>query len=132
MTAERKMRAIVEAAGECWHVAKKRPYAKRRYMCSKCGEHGPVLVPSNPSPTDLNELFRLAAKTYGTAINAITFHPAGHVCWFTVDHPNHSVDLTRFTGEGFTPAEALLNALYKAVWPFYLMREHRKSLKFTG
>ena len=45
MTPQEKMQKVVEAAGECWQ------------------EGNPTrFISTNPSPTDLNELFRLAKK----------------------------------------------------------------------
>ena len=54
MNAQEEMQAIVEATGECWHEALHR-------KCI-CGNSNFLLCPFNPSPTDLNELFRLAEK----------------------------------------------------------------------
>jgi hypothetical protein len=106
MTPEQKMQKVVEAAGECWHevVSELRGIDYVRAMCS-CGKQ--VYDPShncgNPSPTDLNELFRLAEKL-GPMI-VLTFK-------------RDCMTVIRLWGaktEENTPAEALLNALYEAV-----------------
>ena len=57
MTPQEKMQKIVEAAGECWHRA------THNSLGSDC-RCGNIFsrCPKNPSPTDLNELFRLAEK----------------------------------------------------------------------
>jgi len=53
MTPEQKMQKVAEAAGECWHI--------KGNVCLICGLYGVApAIHINPSPTDLNELFRLA------------------------------------------------------------------------
>lgn len=114
MSPEQMMQFIVEKAGERWHT--RVTTGEVRFICS-CGiaaihndytdEH------SNPSPTDLKELMRLARK--------LNFH-----CEIDVDgngqsqislHGNNllSVRPSGQSIEGLPFAEALLDALYKAV-----------------
>jgi hypothetical protein len=55
MTPQEEMQKIVESADECWHESS---VFGDLAICTKCkGNFG-----INPSPTDLNELFRLAGK----------------------------------------------------------------------
>ena len=59
MNAQEEMQKIVEAAGECWHKWTKPP----SMQCTTCSLLAtPTSFKANPSPTDLNELFRLADK----------------------------------------------------------------------
>ena len=128
-TQEQKMQFIVEKAGECWHELLELPHTRRwnefvcddvaEFFCKHCSaewEETPLSHInnnySNPSPTDLNELMRLAGK--------LNFH-----CEIDVDgngqsqvslHGDNLLSI-RPSGqsiEGLPFAEALLNALYKA------------------
>ena len=63
MTPELEMKAIVEAAGECWHELKDHLFQYTAF-CHKCGLIMSYKPGRNPSPTDLNELFRLAEKLH--------------------------------------------------------------------
>jgi hypothetical protein len=101
MTPQQKMQEVVEAAGECWHEPKgSAPMNK----CQKCkepmGYHNCL-----PSPTDLNELFRLAEKL-GIYSGAWQVDQGGHYAI--------TINLHKFYFP--TLAEALLNALYNALY----------------
>jgi len=125
MTSEQKIKVIVEAAGECWHEWEQRAYAVNRFMCNKCGKHsmntertlghggGAFVAPKNPSPTDLNGLFRLAEKAgIGCGVRRKRDYPDGYIAyhWPITDTMCNTIIVV-----GDTPAEALLNALYEAV-----------------
>lgn len=114
MTSEQKMQTIVEAAGECWHDWEWIPGGGKQ--CKNCdidlyhkdsvSYNQRIPVPPNPSPTDLNELFRLAGN-----ISYIKF--GGYF-----DEPKCQLWTAKFgyiNGRGKTKAEALLNALYESV-----------------
>ena len=97
MTPEQKMQKVIEAAGECWHEL------VGNGLC-KCG--APCNIGWNPSPTDLNAMFRLAEN-----INHIKFSVIG-------GDPDCQLWSPKFgyvNGYGKTKKEALLDALYKAI-----------------
>ena len=132
MTSEQKMQAIVEAAGECWHKYDTIAYFDM-FNCigetlmtihHKCncgevtsdheylnleGENRTGVIPqfTHPSPTDLNELFRLADKL---GFTHIYHYIKSNACMI-----NKGDVLGTFTGYSNIPAEALLNALYGAI-----------------
>ena len=89
VTPEGKMKAILGAAGESWKNPRREdgPWGTR------------YVNRSNPSPTYLNDLFRLAEKLQFMDIH-FEIHSEG--CWIGTVNAN-------------TPAEALLNALYEAI-----------------
>jgi hypothetical protein len=102
MTPEQKMQKVVEAAGECWHESGTYFDGVKLCKCLKCGVQ--ILTTNfhkaNPSPTDLNELFRLAEKM-SKKIKVEQFDGD----WVAqVDGRSWEV--------ADTPAEALLNALF--------------------
>ena len=61
MDTQQEMQKIVEAAGECWHDVSYNP-TETIGRCIQCKMMWPDTFNPNPSPTDLNELFRLAKK----------------------------------------------------------------------
>ena len=118
MTLKEKMQKIVEAAGECWHTWRQCGYlpqaATTGYQCIKCKEEVVVIhswesAPEYVSPTDLNELFRLAEKldarfvvrrlSNGVYVAILRYHNQDGFGTWAAD----------------TPAEALLDALYQSV-----------------
>jgi hypothetical protein len=118
MTPEEKMQKIVEAAGECWHDVEEfagETMGHYYLKCTKCGVHDKVDddFPCNHSPTDLNELFRLAEKI---GYKDMDFYKDSSSCTI---YPSKDGKPYRLIGSiratGSTPAEALLNALYEAV-----------------
>jgi hypothetical protein len=136
MTPEQKMQKVVEAAGECWHEWVKRETTLETRSVIGAIEYGgfgwecvcgfrrvnrvnwhigdeAILPCKNPSPTDLNELFRLAEKLgyvdidfYGYSMTC-TLYPSG------TGKPYLLIGSIRAIGS--TPAEALLNAIFQAV-----------------
>lgn len=108
MDQERKMQKLVTAAGECWHETKAKGFCK-------CG--APCNIGLNPSPTDLNELFRLAEKlNIDTRVAACkAFHEDKRFGGRYSAQAYASVSLQRYDACSEDPAEALLNALFKAV-----------------
>jgi hypothetical protein len=106
MTPEQKMQAVVEAAGECWHHLLPVTVVAQ---CAKCNNYKP-----NPSPTDLNELFRLAEKLgFMSVLLDSGMFDASTLCQI-VRYRDLNIDL-QVEVPGDTPSEALLNALYEAV-----------------
>lgn len=106
MTPEQEMQAIVESAGECWHES---AGCAPLYKCKKCGRQMGYHT-CNPSPTDLNELFRLAEKLGVYAGNwKIDDYGCCHILVETNDLKRKEI----VTND--TPADALRNALYQAV-----------------
>ena len=107
MTNEEKMQKVVEAAGERWHEK-----LGERYHCFSCKVKCHTYHPSelsafdrdhtNPSPTDLNELFRLAEKLGAGVVVS------------TIGKPR-AMALNPDWIEDDTPAEALLNALFSSI-----------------
>jgi hypothetical protein len=143
MTPEQKMQKVVEAAGGCWHEWVKkdtslehRPvtglpieYGGHGYECA-CGFRRVNRVNwrigttaklhavncANPSPTDLNELFRLAGKI---GFSNKRFTDLDTNC-FQVNIENEvqivaGLDWKFYIATGRTQTEALLNALYEAL-----------------
>lgn len=119
MTPEKEMKATVEAAGGCWHewhngvIGYNTANHKRVYECKKCGKGGTDHVHLsylNPSPTDLNELFRLAEKLGCTDID-FEWVLGKWICEYTTS------EFIYFKDSAFTPADALRKALYQAVTP---------------
>ena len=110
MTPEQKMQAIVEAAGEHWHSRTYVEWTEGKKLCN-CGAPKYKLC-SNPLPTALNVLFRLAEKLHILKDIQINYDHGssngGVICY--VKYPAR-----RLIGGGATPAEALLNALYESV-----------------
>jgi hypothetical protein len=114
MTPEQKMQKVVETAGGCWHdvtekdgvvIVLNQP-GSALSICHKCKDKVNVdrKPYGNPSPTDLNELFRLADKL--GAGDIISSSEGG--C--TIVGINGII-----SGTGDNRAEALLNALYEAI-----------------
>jgi hypothetical protein len=115
-----KMKAVVEAAGKCWHEVSK--YQRmfeddtgkfRIRYCINCEQSWDLCVDKNPSPTDLNELFRLAEKLGLIAQKFEYKLPAGVRCFLLMKTQDEFPE--SFTGKGNTSAEALLNALFAAI-----------------
>jgi len=111
MTPEQKMRKVVEAAGECWHdTGGYINPEKGNWACCKCEVTG--FLSDNSSPTDLNELFRLARKAVDLGCITFTFEgdisDTAVICWLGCNGKDYE-NLAN------TPAEALLNALYESV-----------------
>ena len=107
MSEELKMQKIVEAAGECWHER----FFKHAHFaaCRHCGVET-MDKTNNPSPTDLNELFRLAEKLEVSV--RVTQRMGFEQSWAKrLDHDGTAID----GSYADTPAEALLNALYSSV-----------------
>ena len=117
MTPEEQMRAIQEDAGECRHewangvTGHNTANHRKVHKCKICGKSGDGHVHLgwlNPSPADLNELFRLAeklgCKEYGTAKFGGKFCAGVELCEASIA-----------TEEADTPADALREALYLAV-----------------
>jgi hypothetical protein len=116
VTPEQEMKTIVEAVGECWHEWKLWNKDYNGYKCKHCSievhqVHSYNAAPSNPSPTDMNELFRLVKKLgYVVAL-------------YTNDKGTCSVNLGISDKVYFdvwavdcdTPADALRTALCQAV-----------------
>ena len=108
MTPEQKMKAIIEAAGECVfdHVKN-----VKYQPCYKCGKG--FVEHTDTEPFDLTELFRLADKAgIGCGVRRKRDYPDGYMAFYWplsdgIIHPtNQFAD---------TPAEALLNALYDSI-----------------
>ena len=106
MKPEQKMQAIVEAAG--YKVTER--YADNGALSHLAIVTGDGALNVFPSPTDLNELFRLAEKVGFVEIH---FNLDNTKCGWYVVIDNESA---LYGGKLFTtPAEALLNALYEAI-----------------
>lgn len=123
MTPNEKIRAVVEAAGECWHEAGEIEgdsiTMPMTLHCAKCGElmcmEGSCRNHTqNPSPTDLNELFRLAEKLEYSVRLETTFPDYGEIV-YKVSIRKFCKKVWLMYGQFPTPAEALLDALYQAV-----------------
>lgn len=112
MTPEQKMQAVVEAAGECYHL----PVTPDSEICRECRKRG-----TTPNPEDLNELFRLAdiviSKLDPLEYDQSYFierqrpedkeiYPHDYIAWVGTRIEVRGAD---------TPAAALLSALYDAV-----------------
>jgi hypothetical protein len=117
MTNEEKMKAIVTAAGECWHeYVEEIGQAMGHYysVCTSCGLDDRVddNLPINPSPTDLNELFRLASRL-GIQVSITTnYHGCGMIsCWCYPRETNYGNSRAVLD----TTHEALLDALYNSI-----------------
>lgn len=110
-TQEEKMQHIVEAAGECHHYTG--GYVNPEigeWTCIKCRAKG-VGFNENPSPSDLNELFRLAEKLFRMVTIRFEYHRGDNIqCYLTVNNSPHY----GHCGHGTDVKEALLNALYLA------------------
>ena len=106
ITNEQKLKFVKEKAGECWHEHGNVMLTcmPPKYKCLKCG----AIYLHNPSPTDLNELFRLAEKLEIRFIKFVT----GLAGQQNVEVPHLEIGVIQYCGT--TKAEALLNALYKA------------------
>ena len=109
MNQKQKMQAIVESSGECWHEPK-----FGMSVCKHCRRTNDPRYfdfdKVNPSPTDLNELFRLAnilrIGDFGVAyLLPIASEDCGVYC----------AGAGTYTAEATTPAEALLNAIYDSL-----------------
>jgi hypothetical protein len=115
MTPEQKMLKVVEAARECWHefvaksVHQKENDPKIYLKCPKCKASVTMDQVVNPSPTDLNELFRLADKLG----NRFIYFNTGLAGQRNVEIPGKTIGVIQACES--SPAEALLNALYEAV-----------------
>ena len=119
MTPEQKLQAVVEKAGECWHT--KFQHSDGGHKCGDCQKwlghieidnDVPYAKHFNPSPTDLNELFRLAEK--------LKLHVEADVD--TIGCSQVSIHRKRLgrspcgqSLSGRSVAEALLNALYESI-----------------
>ena len=90
---EQEMQEIVEAVGECNHVG-----TMLDFECIHCGQNPAV----DPSPTDLNELFRLAGK-----LGFTDFDFYGNRC--VLYEKRSAVSVAQ--GDGETKAEGLRKAL---------------------
>lgn len=119
MTNPEKMQIVVEAAGGCWHkrIVDKQPSPEEGQFdyfpkCDKCEIDLPHGF-NNPSPTDLNELFRLAEKIIN--VHTLVFDNHSMKCRSIQLVGNIHITSIDLFAEGCTPAEALLNALYEAV-----------------
>lgn len=125
VTPEQKMQKIVEAAGECWHEWIELPHTrswdefvageKAQFFCRHCSdelEETPISYDltryCQSSPTDLNELFRLAEKR---GPNVTVSLKKG--CMFLVRIQGLKQPIK---AEEVTLAEALLNALYESLY----------------
>jgi hypothetical protein len=96
-----KLKAVVEAAGEKWHI-----WCTLESKCLNCGNKYPC---TNPSPTDLNELIRLTENLeYRFVVHRR--HDSYMVRIYLSNKPHDHVMVT-----ATTPAEALLNALFEAI-----------------
>lgn len=120
MTPEQEMKASVIAAGECWHEWERKyllqDYATGMFKCSKCDYSSEWVKgsPHNPSPTDLNELFRLAEKLGFTKIE--TDKDAKNKTFqCNISKDDYVCTYHFLIGIGNTPADALRTALYQAV-----------------
>ena len=102
MDAQEEMQKIVEAAGECWNDTHMR----------FCGASDTQILVSkpNPSPTDLNELVRLAEKLYGRDCRIEFSMHYGDVQAIQLCKENKVVS----QGQADTKADALRTALVKA------------------
>lgn len=133
MTPQEEMQKIVAAAGECWHewiiesstldskdILGGHCYGGHGYECA-CGfrrvnrvnwaigdEANLGGMCRNPSPTDLNELFRLAEKLEFDEVRSDILNGITEIIeWGGKDR--------RFLGMADDPADALRNALSKAI-----------------
>lgn len=107
MTPEEQMKAIVEAAGECWHENK-----PGKFYCV-CGEEtlkGPCFRLPNPSPTDLNVLMEYAEKL--KVVASVVCDPRTDSS-ARIFQTTHCTQLSNAHAD--TPAYALREALYQAV-----------------
>jgi hypothetical protein len=118
MNAQEEMQKIVEAADECWHNHDV-PSGNKRFNCEKCGlgEYDPKYK-NNPSPTDLNELFRLAEKLQLVAV-AVTDPITGS--WAQARQLD-GLMLHKFNAD--TPSDAFRTALVKAIEAGELLKEY--------
>lgn len=114
MTPQEEMQKIVEAAGECWHVVEEsvgETMGHYYHQCIKCGIHDRRgnIYPNNPSPTDLNELFRLAEEIFGEECEVSFYISEGKQI--------AQLDKIECLGQGFAnnKADALRKALVKAI-----------------
>ena len=97
MTPEQKMQKVVEAADECWQ------------------EGNPTrFISTNPSPTDLNELFRLAEKLYFNSILLDSGIIAGKILCQLIRFGECGINL-QIEIYADSQSEALLNALYESI-----------------
>ena len=102
-TKEQMLHFIMEAAGECVHEAK---VELGSFICSKCGLQEPH-IPANPSPDDMNKLMSLLRKLKFDELRVDVKGPAEIIDW-------QGANTKRFSGDGNTAEEALLNALFVA------------------
>jgi hypothetical protein len=100
-----KLKAVVEAAGECWHTYQMNRDNSIATWCEECLKDAP-----NPSPTDLNELFRLASLLVDGLVIDVGIKSQG---WMSVMVKKDGVEYR--SKQHTTPAEALLNALTEAI-----------------
>ncbi len=111
-TPARKMKAIVEAAGGRWHINSFQTSNNCVLGCGDVYETG--CKSNNPSPANLNELFRLARKLGHDEI----FFASGRGKEFPERCLLESFAPQRKQWEGrsaVSPAGALLNALYESI-----------------
>lgn len=108
------MRALVEASGGCWHDPAQSDNWAETISCKKChvamgNKHcGIGAKYSEPSPTDLNALFKIAEKLECHELE-FWFFSDSVSCKFK---PLNAADIY---GNGKTPADALRKALYKTI-----------------
>ena len=114
MEEQEEMQKIVEAAGECWHNADitfdpNNVGFATHWQCSTCKVYVDRSC-DHPSPTDLNELFRLAEKLYGRDCRIEFSMHYGDVQAIQLCKENKVVS----QGQADTKADALRTALVKA------------------
>lgn len=103
MNPDQQMRDIKEAAGEGWH---------NKIFATTASGRGEDRTHLNPSPTDLNELLRLAAKI---GINNIRVNLTLEV----IPSDHYVADITADTAwvhnVNYTYADALRSAIWQAI-----------------
>lgn len=117
MTPEQKMQAIVEAAEECWHEydsfrEKEESISIHCPKCPKCKKNAPY---TNPSPTDLNELCRLADKLVWEYKTSYMRSAITHKFRVIVVKDAYTMRAAANRCSAVTQSEAMLNALYDAI-----------------
>jgi hypothetical protein len=110
-----KLKAVVEAVGECWHEFNNAYNVNKdeHFICPEC-EAILELSGNNPSPTDLNELFRLAEKLGYKNVDFF-FHQNYRCCIYPQGTAAGYSLISTHSAYGDTSAEALLNALYESI-----------------